>query len=163
MKSYPLHSRSAPHDLERPLGDENPTLDLDYVGFVNGDTSATIDQQPTISTTATAESDPGTYPITLSNASDANYTITLANGTLTVLEPGVLPLPELLILREGNEITLTWDNRDDLRLEQADTLLEWTPISEGIGIGQTITTWIGMLPEEAATAPLQFYRLVRLP
>ena len=68
-----------------------PTLTASYTGFVNGDTSASLTTQPTISTTATASSSVGTYPITATGAVDSNYTISYTGGTLTV-NPATLTL-----------------------------------------------------------------------
>ena len=61
-----------------------PSLTASYTGFVNGDTSASLTTQPTLTTTATAASAVGTYPITAAGAVDPNYTITYTAGTLTV-------------------------------------------------------------------------------
>ncbi|HXI29624.1 MAG TPA: MBG domain-containing protein, partial [Vicinamibacterales bacterium] len=68
----------------RLYGSAMPTMTASYSGFVNGETSAVLTAQPTLSTTATASSPFGTYPITVSGATAANYTITFVNGTLTV-------------------------------------------------------------------------------
>jgi hypothetical protein len=65
-------------------GQANPTLTVSYSGFVNGDTSASLTTQPTVSTTATTTSPVGTYPITASGAVDPNYTISYVAGTLTI-------------------------------------------------------------------------------
>ena len=55
-----------------------PTLTASYTGFVNGDTSASLTTQPTLSTTATASSHVRQpYAITASGAVDSDYTITL--------------------------------------------------------------------------------------
>jgi hypothetical protein len=62
----------------------NPTFTATYTGFVNGDTSASLTTQPTLTTTAVLLSPAGTYPITAAGAVDANYTITYTAGTLTV-------------------------------------------------------------------------------
>ena len=61
-----------------------PTLTASYNGFVNGDTPASLDASPTLSTAATASSDAGLYAITASGAVDTNYTISYAGATLTV-------------------------------------------------------------------------------
>ena len=66
-----------------------PTLTASYSGFVNGDTVASLDTQPTLSTTATATSDIGTYAINASGASDPNYSISYVGGTLTVTAAGL--------------------------------------------------------------------------
>ena len=57
---------------------------MSYSGFVNGDTSASLTTQPTVTTTATTTSPVGTYPITASGAVDPNYTISYVAGTLTI-------------------------------------------------------------------------------
>ena len=151
-------------DAERPFGEENPMLGFDYVGFVNGDTSASIDQQPTISTTATEESSPGDYPIILAAASDANYTITLINGSLTVLAPEIQPLPPLFLAREENRISLSWDHREDIGLEQSESLIEWMLVDQEIPIVDGTATWSVELSTIDGAAPaLLLYRLVRLP
>ena len=61
-----------------------PTLSASYAGFVNGDTSASLTTQPTLSTTATATSPVGSYTVTAAGAVDANYTISYVGGNLTV-------------------------------------------------------------------------------
>ncbi len=68
----------------RVYGASNPVLTIQYTSFVNGDTPAVLDTQPTISTTAVGTSAPGGYPITLTGGLDNNYELTLVNGTLTV-------------------------------------------------------------------------------
>ena len=67
-------------------GSPLPTLTASYSGFVNGDTSASLSTQPTLSTTATVNSKvPGNpYTITASGAVDSNYTITYTPGILTI-------------------------------------------------------------------------------
>ena len=63
-----------------------PTLTASYTGFVNGDTSASLTTQPTLTTTATASSHVAgsPYTITASGAVDADYTISYVAGSLTV-------------------------------------------------------------------------------
>ena len=75
-----------------------PALTASYSGFVNGDTSASLTTQPTLSTTATAASHvPGSpYSITATGAVDSDYTITYVAGALTVT-----PVP----------LTITADNQ----------------------------------------------------
>lgn len=65
-------------------GDALPTLSSTYSGFANGETEAVLTAQPTITTTATANSDAGNYPITLSGGSADNYVLTLVDGTLVI-------------------------------------------------------------------------------
>ena len=65
-------------------GSSVPVLGFTSSGFVNGDTSADLTIQPTVSTTATSSSPVGTYPITIAGATDPNYSITYVSGTLTI-------------------------------------------------------------------------------
>ena len=67
-----------------------PTLTASYSGFVNGDTTASLTTQPTLTTTATAGSHVAgsPYSITASGAVDSNYTINYVSGTLTVTADG---------------------------------------------------------------------------
>ncbi|MCE9566013.1 MAG: putative Ig domain-containing protein [Planctomycetes bacterium] len=62
-----------------------PALTVSYSGFLNGDTSANLTTQPTVSTTAKANSEPGGYPITVSGAANPNYNITYVSGILNVV------------------------------------------------------------------------------
>ena len=61
-----------------------PTLTDSYIGFVNGDTSASLTTQPTLTTTATASShvSGSPYAITANGAADADYTIGYVTGAL---------------------------------------------------------------------------------
>jgi uncharacterized protein YaiE (UPF0345 family) len=67
----------------RSYGTANPPLTINYAGFVNGDSPASI-TPPSASTTATAASGVGTYAISLTGGAAANYSISLQPGTLTV-------------------------------------------------------------------------------
>ena len=63
-----------------------PALTASFSGFVNGDKPASLDVQPTLSTTATAGShvSGSPYTITASGAADPDYSFTYVPGTLTV-------------------------------------------------------------------------------
>ncbi|WP_245812783.1 MBG domain-containing protein, partial [Belliella buryatensis] len=74
-------------DKDKVYGSENPALTFTYAGLVNGDTK--VATEPSISTTATANSEVGIYPITLTDGSDANYDITLVAGELEVTKAAV--------------------------------------------------------------------------
>jgi gliding motility-associated-like protein len=69
-------------DKQKVYGEANPTLTFTYSGLVNEDIG--LSTEPSIATTAMANSNVGTYPITLNGGEDSNYTITLVNGILTV-------------------------------------------------------------------------------
>ncbi len=65
-------------------GDALPTLEADYSGFKNNETTSVLDVMPTLTTTATAGSAPGTYDITIANGVATNYAFTYVKGTLTI-------------------------------------------------------------------------------
>ena len=66
-------------------GEVLPAFEATYSGFRNGETSAVLTTQPTITTTATSASAPGTYDINASGAVAQNYDISYVKGTLTVV------------------------------------------------------------------------------
>jgi RHS repeat-associated protein len=65
-----------------------PALTASYSGFVNGDTTASLATQPSLSTTATAAShvSGNPYSITASGAVDADYSISYVARSLTVTQ-----------------------------------------------------------------------------
>ncbi|MEP0368338.1 MAG: LamG-like jellyroll fold domain-containing protein [Cyclobacteriaceae bacterium] len=70
-------------------GEDVPTLTFTYSGFVNDETSANLDAEPTISANTDVikgDLDAGTYDIILSGGSAPNYAFTLVNGTLTIVK-----------------------------------------------------------------------------
>lgn len=71
-------------NLSKVTGQVNPTLTYTFTGFKNGETSAVLLTQPTISTTAVTGSAVGTYPITVAGGTSNNYTIGHTAGVLTV-------------------------------------------------------------------------------
>ena len=75
-------------DQTKTYGTANPNLTAGYTGFVNGETSANLTIQPTITTPATTTSAVGAYPIIVSGAAAANYQISYVNGSLSVY-PGI--------------------------------------------------------------------------
>ncbi len=78
-----------PADKTKTYLDANPALTVTYSGFKNGEDNTALSIQPTVSTTADANSEVGTYDITVSGADSANYTIDQSvNGTLTVEQKG---------------------------------------------------------------------------
>ncbi|MEO9477867.1 MAG: MBG domain-containing protein [Cyclobacteriaceae bacterium] len=80
-------------------GDDLPELTYAYAGFVNGEDESTLDDVPSISTTATASSDRGEYPISLSGGSGVNYELSLQEGVLTITGP-VYDLPNAISFLE---------------------------------------------------------------
>lgn len=71
-------------DIEKALGQLNPTFTFTYTGFVNNDEAGSLITAPTAATTATESSPKGVYPITVSGASAADYTITYTAGQLSI-------------------------------------------------------------------------------
>jgi subtilisin-like proprotein convertase family protein len=72
------------YNTNKLYGAAVPVLKAGYSGFVNGDTSASLTSQASLSTTATPSSPVGPYAITASGASGSNYTIGYVPGTLTI-------------------------------------------------------------------------------
>ena len=72
------------NNASRVYGDDNPSFNVTYSGFVNGENESVITSAPTISTTATKTSNVGEYPITASGGSAMNYKLTYEPGSLTV-------------------------------------------------------------------------------
>jgi hypothetical protein len=72
--------------LTKLYGAPLPTLTASYTGLMNGDNSAGLTTQPTLTTTGTASSHVAgnPYTITVGGAVDPNYTISYVGGTLTV-------------------------------------------------------------------------------
>ncbi|MBN06834.1 MAG: hypothetical protein CMM45_03260, partial [Rhodospirillaceae bacterium] len=78
-----------PADKTKTYLDANPALTVAYSGFKNSEDNTALSIQPTVSTTADANSEVGTYDITVVGADSANYTIDqTAKGTLTVEQKG---------------------------------------------------------------------------
>jgi hypothetical protein len=73
-------------DQSKIYGAALPALTASYSGFVNGDDSASLTTQPTLTTAATVASHifGSPYAITASGAADPDYTISYVSGSLTV-------------------------------------------------------------------------------
>lgn len=61
-----------------------PAVTAKYVGFVNGDTSASLTTPPTCTTGAPSKPPVGNYTNSCTDAVDPNYTINYSNGNLVV-------------------------------------------------------------------------------
>ena len=85
------------NDQSKLFGAAVPTLTASYSGFVNGETSANLTTQPTLSTTATSSSPVAGSPYTInaSGASSSNYTINYVAGQLDVTPMGTTTLVDL--------------------------------------------------------------------
>ena len=84
-------------NASRVYGDNNPSFNVTYSGFVNGEDESVITSAPTISTTATKTSNVGEYPITVSGGSAKNYVF--------VYEPGVLTVTKAPLSAKVNDAT----------------------------------------------------------
>ncbi|HXI54246.1 MAG TPA: MBG domain-containing protein, partial [Candidatus Saccharimonadales bacterium] len=74
-----------------------PVFTASYVGFVNGDTPASLATPVSFATTASASSSVGTYPITPGGAVSPNYIFSYVGSTLTVT-------PALLTITADNKV-----------------------------------------------------------
>ena len=76
-------------NLSMTPGSPVPALTAAYTGFVNGDTTNSLNGSAALSTAATSSSGLGTYTIavTLGTINDANYTYSFVDGILTVQQP----------------------------------------------------------------------------
>jgi MBG domain (YGX type) len=66
------------------FGGSVPALTASFIGFVNGDTPASLTTPPELATLATSNSPAGTYAITVGGAGSPDYTISYRGGNLTV-------------------------------------------------------------------------------
>lgn len=73
-------------DAVRLVGNANPTFEIEYQGFVSGETDAVLTTKPVASTTATADSPVGVYDITVTGGSAANYELSYVKGKLTIAD-----------------------------------------------------------------------------
>ena len=71
-------------------GDQLPTFECTYSGFVNDEDETVLTTLPTFSCSTTSTSTPGKYDINVSGAAAENYSFNYANGVLTILQSDVL-------------------------------------------------------------------------
>jgi hypothetical protein len=71
-------------DATKSYGDANPTFTVTYLGFVNGDTEASLGGSLAFTTSATTLSPAGTYPVTPSGLTSPDYLFDFVDGTLTI-------------------------------------------------------------------------------
>ncbi len=77
-------------DASREEGEENPTFELTYSGFKNGETESVLTVKPVATTTATTDTPEGMYPINVEGGAAQNYEFTYVSGTLTITEKEVI-------------------------------------------------------------------------
>jgi len=75
------------NDKTRAYGAANPTFDVQYLGFVNGDTASSLGGTLSCTTTASSTSNTGSYAIRCSGQTSSNYTLQYVDGTLTITDP----------------------------------------------------------------------------
>lgn len=80
----PVKLTAKVNNTSRTYGEPNPTFDITYSGFVNGENPTVLTTMPIATTTAMLTSPVGTYPITISGGSAKNYIIEYVHGELTV-------------------------------------------------------------------------------
>ena len=74
-------------NASRYIGEENPSFELVYSGFKNGETETVLTKKPVATCQANDDSGAGTYTITISGGEATNYTLSYETGTLTVDVP----------------------------------------------------------------------------
>ncbi len=109
------------HNYEMVYGADLPDLDIDYTGFVNGDTELDI-MEPTISTLASSQGDVGDYEVTLTGGSSSKYNISLNPGTLTITKALLEVIAIDKVMTYGSEIPvldISYDGflNDDTQLD----------------------------------------------
>ncbi|MEM7108524.1 MAG: MBG domain-containing protein, partial [Bacteroidota bacterium] len=81
---------------ERNVGEPNPTFELHYAGFVNGENAEVIDTLPQASTDADVSSPAGVYEISISGGADNNYDFSYTDGILTIQESHITSIDKPL-------------------------------------------------------------------
>lgn len=77
------------NDAVKRFGAPLPALSASFLGFVNGETPASLGGALVLATAATQQSAVGTYPIVPSGLTSSNYSIVFLNGTLSVVRGAV--------------------------------------------------------------------------
>lgn len=92
------------NNASRVYGDDNPSFNVTYSGFLNGENESEISKIPTISTPAIKTSNVGEYPITISGGNATNYEF--------VYEPGVLTITKAPLSAKVNDTTKVYGNQN---------------------------------------------------
>jgi hypothetical protein len=106
----------------RAYGEENPSFELSYTGFVNNEDENVLISKPKATTEATPTTDVGVYDITIANGVAENYDFIYTNGKLTI---------------EKAYQTLTWD-QDLSEVNQYDQVELTAIASSGLEVTYTI-------------------------
>ena len=134
----------------RKQGEANPTFDVTYSGFKNGETSSVLTKKPTCSTTATPSSSPGTYDITVSGASATNYDIKYVKGTLTITQAAAVTITAQSYTREYG------DDNPSFSYTSSGASLNGTPT---ITCSATKTSPVGTYPIKIAQGSISNYNV----
>jgi hypothetical protein len=98
----------AANNKSMTYGGSLPSLTASYTGLVNGDSSASLTTQPTLST-APANSPAGSYTITASGAVDPDYTISYVTGALAIGKAALtITADNKSMVVHGSVPALTW-------------------------------------------------------
>lgn len=106
-------------------GNQLPTFECTYKGFVYGETESVLTTLPTITCSATDTETLGTYSITPSGAEAQNYEITYVNGALLIMD---MSLPEgLEYVDLGLPSGIKWANMNvgATSVEDAGQVFSW--------------------------------------
>ena len=106
----------------REYGEDNPTFELSYSGFVNNEDESVLISMPKATTDATPYSDVGDYDISVNNGVAENYDFSYIGGKLTI---------------EKAYQTLTWE-QDLSKIKQYDQVELTAEASSGLDITYTI-------------------------
>ena len=109
-------------DYTRTYGEENPTFELTYTGFVNNEDESVLIAKPKATTKATANTDVGVYDITIGNGVAENYDFSYSGGKLTI---------------EKAYQTLTWE-QDFSDVKQYDQVELLATASSGLDVTYSI-------------------------
>ena len=96
-------------DANREEGEENPTFELTYSGFLNNETESVLTVKPVATTTATADSPAGDYAITVNGGEAQNYDFSYVSGTLTITEKIVITITAKNASREYGDANPTFE------------------------------------------------------
>lgn len=92
--------------FSQTYGSPIPTFTASYIGFVNGDTPASLTGAPAITTEATQQYPWGYYPITITqgNLQSTSYTITFVDGTLVITQATLTVTADDQTIAQGQPI-----------------------------------------------------------
>lgn len=139
-------------NASREYGEDNPSFNATYSGFVNGEDESAITLVPTFSSTATKTSNVGEYPITATDGEATNYEF--------VYEPGVLTVTKAPLSGRVNDAKKTYGSSNPtfsieyFGLKNNETVPAWTTspsfqtsATKSSGVGQYEVNAINAVPK----------------